>query len=157
MVVEKQASVSVPRVLLDNTVRFVECSSLLAKKALDECETHRTAQKRAADLRPGILNHLLTLGVVGESHKEACDAMLGSHAETLNLLKIAADKIDKLTKEAQPQKKASDGPGKAEDDPVASNRRGNEKVANSLEDPRVGGNYQYLKESDRVLLRQIGK
>jgi hypothetical protein len=150
------AEIVVPSTLLDNMVRYVEVSSLTAKRAIDEVETHRQAQKRASDLRQPLLDHMVQHGVVAAGQKEAAVAMLGSHAETLQLLKAAVDKIVEL----KMVKKGGD-PGTATDPAEAGVAAGSayEKQGeyNSLTHPVVGHKTSFVKESDRPLLAQIGK
>lgn len=134
---------------LDNTITFVELSSAFTKRAADELGVHRQAQTKAASLRPSLLQHMLDNKVVTEAQKEAADAMLGSHAETMNLLKAAVDKITELNKQLAektasnlggPEKKAGAG-GNAEDG----------GTYDSLTDPFVGRKTGEKKASDRCL------
>lgn len=130
---------------LDNTVTFVEVSSAFTKRAADELGVHRQAQVKAASLRPSLLQHMLDNKVVTEQQKEAAEVMLGSHAETMNLLKAAVDKIVELN-------------GKLAEK-TASNLGGPEKTASkkdaptydSLTDPIVGRKTGEKKASDIAL------
>lgn len=85
--------------LATRTLQFVQISSAFAKRAYDEIEVHRGQQKRAADLRPELLTYMVESGVIDQGSKEAAEAMLGSHAETMQLLKSAVDKIVELRKD----------------------------------------------------------
>lgn len=87
------SKVVVSQPFLDKTLAVVEVASLFAKQAGAELDVHRQAQKRAAELRPALLDHLIQVGLVAPQSKQACEAMLASHAETLQLLKAAADKL----------------------------------------------------------------
>lgn len=152
----QNSQIVVPSALLDNMVQYVEVSSLTAKRAIDEVETHRQAQKRASDLRVPLLDHMISVGVVSGEQKKAAEAMLGSHAETLQLLKAAVDKIAELKGQV---KKAGDEPGQAIDDPnrAAGNGHTKEGEYNSLTHPVVGHRTAFVKESDKPLLALIGK
>ena len=148
----------VPSTLLDNVIQFVEVSSLTAKKAIDEVETHRQAQKRAGDLRGALLDHMIKSGVVADHQRQAAEAMLGSHAETMQLLKAATDKIVEL--KGAVTKKAGDN-GEAVD-PSSLGLPGGRGYTqpgdyNSLTHPVVGEKTAFVKESDKPLLALIGK
>lgn len=160
-------TISVPSAMLDQVVHYVEVSSLLGKRALDEVEVHRQSQKRASDLRGPLLDYMVEVGVVSGQQKEAAAAMLGSHAETLQLLKAAVDKLAAFKKHV---KTAGDEPGQAVD--AAGNPASNgaaphakegslpltkEGEYDSLNDPFVGRHTSFIKESDRKLLAGIGK
>jgi hypothetical protein len=104
-----------------------------------------------------LLDHMLKSGVVDAGQKQAAEAMLGSHAETMQLLKASVDKIVEmkggLTKRG--------GDGEAVDGAslgLANGRSQSEPGGyNSLTDPFVGQKTAYVKESDRPLLALIGK
>lgn len=152
-----QSQVIVPSSLLDNVIQYVEVSSMTAKRAIDEVETHRQAQKRASDLRSALLDHMLKSGVVAEHQKQAAEAMLGSHAETMQLLKAAVDKIVELKGGT---KRLAGDVGEAVD-PASVGLSGGwyskQGEYNSLEDPIVGRRTTMVKESDKPLLALIGR
>lgn len=108
-------NVTVPRSFLDDTVRLVELASYTIKRAGEENNVHKAAQQKAAQLRGPLLEDLLRSGLVAPGAKQAAAAMLGSHAETLNLLKAAADMIVELSRQ-QAAKTAGDL-GQGVDDP----------------------------------------
>lgn len=154
--------ITIPQEVLDATVQYVEVSSLAVKRALDEVGVHRQAQEKAAALQSGLLDHMIAKGVVPANQKQAAAVMLGAHDTTLNLLKAATDKI-------------------AEQDTVIKKLKGNTKVAgdlgegvnaadinvagdgqqpgeyNSLTSPMVGEKTANLKESDKKLMKLIGR
>lgn len=136
---------------LDNVLSFVEVGSTAVKRAVDEVTIHRQAQKRAADLRASLLAHMVASGVVPEIQKQAADSMLGSHAETMQLLKAAVDKIVELRREVTT---------KTAKDLGSPDTRGNGPAGtggyNSLTSPHVGQKTAELKESDLPLLRAAG-
>ena len=161
MTATKNAHVSVPSQLLPGVVNYVEVSSLLAKKALDEVAAHRQMQKKAADMRPALLSHLMALGLISNEHKQAAEMMLGSHAETMSLLKMAGQRIEAVTKELETVKAAS-ALKTARENGTGANPGANglhEKQAyDSLRDPVIGNtNHDLVRESDKVFLALIGK
>lgn len=155
--------ITVPSSLLDNMIRYVEVSSFLGKRALDEIEVHRRAQKRASDLRGALLNYMIDVGVVAKHQKEAAAAMLNSHAETMQLLKSA---VDKLVAFKSGRAKSAGDNGEAVD-PGSLGLNGGYVPGNgpltkegeydSLNDPVVGRKTSFVKASDRPLLALIGK
>ena len=134
--------------LAQKGLNYVQVSSVLTKRALDELSVHRAAQTKAAALRPDILKQMLEIGAVGEHQKEAAEAMLASHPETIGLLKLALDKIAKL--QATITKHAVDL-GEGVDDKEA----GSVKTAgdyDSLTDGYVGRKTGRRKASDEAIL-----
>lgn len=152
--------ITVPAVLLDQTVKFVEVSSMMGKRALDEIEVHRQGQKRAADLKNALLEHMVAVGVVNAQQKQGADAMLSSHAETMQLLKAAVDKIAFLKTELDKQHQKTAGDlGQAVDpqtlEPAYSGGKlpmTKEGEYDSLNDPMVGRQTPFLKKSDLALM-----
>lgn len=144
-----QNGVMIPANMLDTMVKYINVSSLTAKKACDQVALHEQQQKQAADLRPGLLKHLVDNGIVAPQHEKGAEAMLGQHSTTMTLLKAAADKIIEL--KAQLTKQATDEPGSADaDSPSGVAPDG---TYNSLTSPLVGMKTAHLKESDKALLR----
>lgn len=128
----------------------VAVSSELTKRALDELQVHRSAQTKAAALRSDLLKRLVETGCVGEHQKQAAEAMLGSHAETMGLLKAAVDKLAVF--QAQLQKQAGDlGQG------VDPKDAGSTKTASydSLNDPFVGRKTSQRKASDDAIAKVL--
>ncbi len=135
--------------LATKTVNYVAVSSALTKRALDELSVHRASQEKAATLRPDLLKRMLEVGAVGEHQKQAAEAMLGSHAETLNLLKLAIDKIGQL--QSQAQKQASDlGQGVDAGEAGVSPKLAGDY--DSLTDGYVGRKTSQRKASDAAIL-----
>lgn len=148
-------SIVVPANLVDNFVGFIELSSMTTKRALDEVQVHRSAQEKAAALRPGLLEHMVKTKVVQPHQKEAADIMLGAHDTSLQLLKAATDKIAEMDVEIRRLKtgvKSAGDLGEGMDTGGGSN-----DDYNSLTSPMVGDRNSYIKESDKPLLRLIGK
>ena len=134
--------------LATKAVNYVAVSSALTKRALDELSVHRTGQEKAASLRPDLLKRMLEVGAVAEHQKEAAEAMLASHAETMNLLKLAVDKIAAL----QAQKRASDlgeGVDAGEVDATSAKEAGD---YDSLNDNYAGRRTSRRKASDLAIL-----
>ena len=134
-----------------NTLKFVEVASVAVKRAMDEVGVHRQAQKRASDLRAGILTKMIKLGCANEQQKEGADAMLASHAETLKLFDAAMDKIAEL--KLALEKRGSDlGSPDSEKSASASFTTGD---YDSLTDPFVGRKTSMKKASDIALSRVL--
>jgi hypothetical protein len=152
-------NIVVPPTLLDKVIQFVDIASLTAKRALDEVEVHRAAQTKAASLREPLLKHLIDSGLVQAHNKQACESMLAGHAETLQLLKAAADKINEIN--ATTKTASTNGVGVDADKSGVPTSNGVMTIKkageyNSLEGV-VGERNSYVKESDRALLALIGK
>jgi hypothetical protein len=149
--------ITVESSLLEGIVNFIDLASMTTKQAVDEVEVHRTAQSRAATLQEPLINHLKTLGIVKTAEDiEQTRLMLGAHDTTLQLLKGAADRIHVLSeqlKHAGRTKSAGDI-GHGEDMPGLGGSSTPEGRT-SLNSPVVGGDYDGLKESDRILLRGL--
>lgn len=139
------------------TLQFVQIASTFAKRAGDELGVHRQQQKRASDLRPALLQQMLDAGVIEQGSKEACDAMLGSHAETMQLLSGAVEKIAELRKN-NAVKTASDlgAPDGGNVGLGSSVPAGAGGEVSSLETPFVGGRYgDNVKVASDEALRKI--
>lgn len=154
------SQVNVPAALLDGFVQYAEISSLTAKRALDEIGAHRQGQQKAASLRPALLAHMVEAGVIPPQQKEAADAMLAGHAETLQLLKAAVDKIKEL-RDAMGKQASDNGTGVDPHDIGLDGNAGHHHTKageyNSLTSPMVGAPTSFVKESDRPLLALINK
>ena len=151
------AHINLPSEFLDDVVKFAEVSSVTTKRAQDEISIHRQSQTKAAEMRPGLLKHMIAAGVVSPNREKAAEAMLSEHATTMNLLKAAIDKIQELKGDLG--KQASDQ-GKATDPSTLSLPGAHHKKAgdyDSVTDPRVGLKTEFVKESDRPLLALIGR
>jgi len=132
-------------------LNYVAVSSQLVKRALDEVQVHRAAQQKAAAMRGNVLALMLKTGSVAEHQKDAAEAMLGSHAETMGLLKTAIEKL--ATLKGQLQKQAADlGQGVDEHDVGGAQQAGYD----SLEDGYVGRKTSQKKASDEAILKVLG-
>jgi len=133
--------------LLDDVLKFVEISSLGMKKAADEVGVHQLQQKKASALRPQVLKSLVDNGLLTKDQIKAGEAMLGDHPGTMNMLKLA---IDRIAAQAKVIKTGTAEPGRAEDD---GQRSGRTKLASdSLTDPHVGRKTSDRKASDDAIL-----
>lgn len=138
-----------------NALRFVGIASALTQQTMGELQVHRAGQEKAASLRDPVLEKLLAAGCVAGHQKEAAEAMLGSHATTLNLLSNAADVIIKLR--GQNEKMAGDlGHGV---DEKTSGIPGNATQAryDSVNDGYVGKKTSEKKASDLAILAILNK
>jgi hypothetical protein len=135
--------------LATKALNYVAVTSALTKRALDELSVHQTSQEKAASMRGDVLDTLVNAGCVGDHQKQAAEAMLGSHAETLGLLKSAAEKIGKL--QEQVVKQASDlGQG---EDPASVG--GSTPDYDSINDGYVGRKTGEKKASDLAILKVL--
>lgn len=131
---------------IDDTLRFVEVGSLALKQAMDEVDVHRSGQKRAAALRPELLELMLKTNTVATHQKQAAEAMLASHDTTLQLLKSA---VEKLVEE----RKGKPGDlGRAVPEKQAGlNGAANDNGYDSLTDPFLGRRTSQKKASDLAI------
>lgn len=137
---------------LDAVLRFVELSSATVKRALDENAHYRQSQARASYLQEPLLEHLINTGIVASTQKQAAEAMLNSHAESLQLLKAAADKIVEL-RQQMGIKQANDL-GRGDDSRVYFTAPGRGQY-DSLQDPFIGRKTTEKKASDMALLKLV--
>lgn len=141
--------------LLEDVVSLVEVASLTTKRAVDEIAVHQAAQKKASAIAGSLLDHMIKIKVVPETEKQAAEAMLGAHDTTLQLLKLATDKIAEQNAELirlanLTTKTAGLGVGVDAATAAGSNSSG----YNSLTHPIVGGHVPgEMKESDKALMR----
>lgn len=135
------------RQFAEGTLKFVQLASFTAKRACDELVVHRSMQKKASDLAPEVLELMVKTGAVQPDQRDAAAAMLGSHAETLNLLKYA---VEELHKARTGEKQAGDL-GRAENDPDAPPPGSYD----SLNDCVVGRQTSLKKASDLAMLKVL--
>lgn len=141
--------------ILNRTLQFVQVSSQLVKRAGDEIDVHRQQQKRASDLRPALLQQMLDAGVIDGTSKEAADAMLGSHAETMQLLAGAVEKIAELRK-SNTVKTATDYGAPDSTKPGTGTIGDGPTQFDSLTSPFVGGRQgDNVKSASDDVLRKI--
>lgn len=142
--------------LAAKTVSFVAVASALTKRAMDEVQGHRDARTKAAALQPDVLQRMLAVGCISSAQEKQASEMLGSHAETLGLLKGAIDRIAELN--GQRTKIASDGAGVDPSDIGLAKASGSAKPGayDSLTDGYTGKHTSEKKASDRALFAGLG-
>ena len=143
-------TIQIPASTLDHVIKYVEVTSALNKRALDEVGVSRQSRQKAAGLVDPLLQHMIDSGVVAPNQKEAAQALLGAHDSTLGLLKSAVDRIVSLNKELA--KKVATDLGKGE----AGEKEAGDAF-DSLNNPHVGARTSYMRESDKPLMALIGK
>ncbi len=134
--------------LLDDVLKYVEITSFGMKRAMDEIDVHRGMQKKAADLQPPLLDKLLAMGLVAGHQKEAAQAMLGSHADTLQLFSNLAEKYAALRTEKSAAAHNLGGGVDAKQAGVTSP----EPDGSSMTSPWVGRHTGEKKASDLAIL-----
>lgn len=130
------------------TLKFIEVAGAVVKMASDEIQIHRDAQKRAAGLRPEVLASLIDNNLIDKGQKDAAEAMLASHAETLQLLKSACDKLAAARME---KKAAAVEPGRPSDVKAGAAAGGGSEQHASLTSPFVGRRTSEKKASDEAI------
>ena len=148
----------VPAGVISNVVGFIELSSLTTKRALDENAVYRSVSEKAAAMRPALLESMISRKLVPADAKEAADAMLSSHETTLQLLKNATDRIAELNEALSRvgSKRAGDLGTGVDGSEFGISVPSNGEY-NSLTHPIVGEKTAFVKESDKALMRLIGK
>ena len=138
--------------LIPKMLQYVQISSVLGKRALDELGKRQAAEKRAADQAPALLELMLSTKAIHDGQKQAVAQMLSDHAATQQLLKNAVDKIAELTKAAATHKAAGDlGQG------VDENKTGSDQPEDwAMHTPFVGQRTSVKKGSDRAMFRKLG-
>lgn len=141
---------------LGHVLKLVEIGSATVKKACDEVNVHRQAQKRASDVRGAVLNNLISNGLINKAQEKEAEAMLGSHAETLTLLNALTDRFTALRKEASVKQASDIGQGVNDPtaNPAAATGSGG-KPYDSLTDPFVGRPTAEKKASDLALFKVL--
>lgn len=143
--------------ILDNVIRYLEVSSATVKRAMDEVATRRAAQEKAAGLIPQVLKYMLDTQVLPREQEKAAEVMLGAHDTTLSLLQSATEKIAELTAENARLAKATAEKRAGDVGRAVGDARPSDATANSLNSVYVGTKTAEVKESDKPLLRLIGK
>lgn len=142
---------SQPTDLFEDFISFIGVASHGMKRAMDEISVHRSQQQKAAAATGPMLELLMQHGLVLPHQKEAAAAMLGDHAGTLKMCKLAVDRIAALMAEKSREKKAASEPGA----PAAENVTA--PAYDSVNDPHVGRRTSQKKASDAAMLRVLDK
>lgn len=138
--------------IADKVLNYVAVNSALVKRAFDELSAHRKQQEKAAAERDSTLEVLIKAGCISADMRKEGAAILASPAETLKLLKKAADKI--ASQKTLLLKQASDN-GVAIEDPTSQTAV--KQAADSLNDPYVGRrSSKGQKASDAAMLSILG-
>ena len=138
---------------LENAVlRYVEVSSTLGKRALDSVTQSKQAEKAASALVPAVLQSMLDTGVLKPTQKQAAEQMLGNHADTLNILASAIEKLAAAKAEIAKSKTVTGGDrlGKAEKE------AGDTDTTSRPRSVVVGARTSEKKGSDNALFKGLG-
>lgn len=130
-------------------LQFVQVTSTFGKRALEELGVHRGREKRANDVRAGVLQQLLDGGLIAEHQKEAAAKILADPAESLKLLGKAAAE---LTKYKTASEKQASTLGQGVDDPAAPASTSYD----SIKSPFVGMRTSQKKASDIAFEKALG-
>lgn len=130
------------------TLAYIQASTALAKRALDERNELAQDREKAAAGREALINEMITAEAIGDGQQEKVATMLATHSDTTALLKSAIAKIAELSAN---QKQAGDSLGHGVDadavDGVAPSARN---------DNYIGEKTAEVKDSDRALLGGLG-
>lgn len=146
-------NVAVPTRTIDSMLKYVELSSALTKRALDEVGIYDQGRQKAAQLATPLIKHMLDKRVILAGQEKEAEAMLGAHDTTLSLLKGATDKIAELNAEIASLK----GAAGIELGRVEPGTKTASDAMDSLTNPIVGGYSGGRKASDAPLLALIGR
>jgi len=141
--------------LANNMLRFVEVSSALGKRAVDEVTEIRGAQKTAAERIPGLVQQMVDSGVLGKNQTDTMTTKLASHNETLAILGSAVTKLAEAKAELAQLKSAhpKDRLGAAEKQASDGGSVLLEKLPNTVV---VGAHTSNMMDSDRRLFNGLG-
>lgn len=133
-------------------LQLITVSSVLGKRACDTIKVKEAAEKRASDMVPDLLKLMLESGVIGDHQKQAAEAALGDHAQTMHLLRNA---VTKLAQYKGQKKAAGDRLGQG----VDAEKTGTDVQSpaySSQTSPFVGARTSGRKDSDLALARGLG-
>lgn len=137
--------------LTTKVLNFVQVASVLSKRALDELGKKQAAEKSAASKVNELTEYMLRSGVIDANQKQAAEQMLGSHEQTMSLLKNAVQKIAEFK---QGNIKKASELGQPVGEATGTSTRDNPEW--SLKDPYVGARSSEKKASDVAMLRGLG-
>lgn len=106
-------------------LQFVSLTSEFGKRAMEEIERHRSDEKQAEELRPQLLEKLLSAGAIQPHQKQAAEKALQSHSHSLTLLSNAVDRNVELKQAGEREKSASLGQGVNQGSPTKETRKRN--------------------------------
>jgi hypothetical protein len=130
------------------TLAYIQASSALAKRALDDRNELAQDREKAAAGREALINEMIAAEAIGDGQQEKVAAMLSTHADTTALLKSAVARIAELSAN---QKQAGDNLGQGVDNDVVSGA-----APTARNDNYVGEKTAEAKESDVALLSGLG-
>lgn len=130
--------------LATQVLRYVQVSSALSKRALDNLAQKQAGERQAAGMVPGLIDSLLKADAIGQDQKQAAAQMLGSHAQTMTLLKNAVAKIAELKQASTKQASELGAPA------------GDTEPSVSKPSPFVGRRTSEKSAADRVFFEKLG-
>lgn len=125
-------------------IEYIAVTSTLNDRLLGHARARYVQDKQAADKQSAILAQLERTGCIAPHQKQAAVAMLSNHAQSLDLLANAVDKVHQFKTAAE---KTGADLGQAVSDREAGIRP-TTGVRNSLNDPYVGRRTFEKKASD---------
>lgn len=123
-------------------LKYIQVTGTALEKAEKTAEAKAANEKKVAELIPGVIEDLVRNGRIEPNQKEAAAKLLSNHAETLKLLKKAAQQRN--TEELSRLGSPTDGRMKAASHQLSQNS------------PYVGTRTTTEKESDRILFERLG-
>lgn len=135
----------------NKVLEFVAASSTMGKRAMDKIAEYEGKEKTAASAAPALVEHLIATKVIGAGQKTKAASALSDHAQTMDLLKNAADKI--ATLRAEIDGRASINLGKGEGTEKAAEQH---NPQDSLTSPFVGRLGTEKRASDVAMLSRLG-
>ena len=104
---------------------FLDAANQTVKLAAEELAPYRAAAKKAADLRPAVLDRAARAGVILPDQLKVAEAMLGDHSGSVELVDALVAKVAELadqlrTAVAAQQPKTAAAQGASAPDPAAA-------------------------------------
>lgn len=148
--------------ITQNSLNLVNVATTGLEQAMDKIAVFEAGKVKAAQMASGILKLMLDTGLISGTDKQAAEIMLGSHAETMMLLKNACDELVELRAivkkanldpipEPKKEKKGASELGNPEPDIGSSKEKSSSKLPHLI-GSRSDGN----RESDIPLLNLAG-
>lgn len=129
------------------TLAYVQASTALAKRALDERNVLTQDREKAASGREVLINEMIAAEAISEGQQEKVATMLATHSDTTALLKSAIGKIKELSAN---QKQAGDELGHGVSDDISG-------VTPTVHNENyIGEKTAAEKPSDRAMLGGLG-
>lgn len=128
-------------------IEYIAVTSTLNDRLLKQAQARHVQDKQAADKQSAVLAQLERTGCVAPHQKQAAVSMLSNHAQSLDLLVNAVDKMYQFKTAAE---KTGSDLGQAVSDREAGIKPGL-KGRTSLNDPYVGRRTSEKKASDMAI------